>query len=101
TEKRGAECVLVGAPSERRKSDEVAALAKSGAIVAAAEASVAQATALLSLCTAFAGNDSGSMHVAGALGKPTVGIYGSTRAERTGPLRPRPATLVKENRCRP
>src|SRR6185503_10913365 len=32
-ERHGAECVLVGAPSERRKSDEVAAAAKHGAVV--------------------------------------------------------------------
>ena len=101
TEKRGAECVLIGAPSERRKSDEVASLAKSGAIVAAGETSVAEATALLSLCTAFAGNDSGSMHVAGALGKPTVGIYGSTRFDRTGPLGPHTKTLYKKIECSP
>jgi heptosyltransferase-2 len=101
TEKRGAECVLVGAPSERRKSDEVAALAKSGAIVAAGETSVSEAMALLSLCTGFAGNDSGSMHVAGALGKPTVGIYGSTRFDRTGPLGARTKIIYKKIECSP
>jgi heptosyltransferase-2 len=101
TEKYGAECVLVGAPSERRKSDEVAAKARTGAIVAAGETSVGEALALLSLCTAFVGNDSGSMHVAGALGKPTVGIYGSTRFDRTGPLGAHTKILYKKIECSP
>lgn len=100
-ERSGAECVLVGAPSERRKSEEAISKSKSGAILAAGETSVGEALALLSLCSAFAGNDSGSMHVAGALGKPTVGIFGSTRADRTGPLGPRTKILYKQIECSP
>jgi len=101
SEKHGVECVLVGAPNERRKSEEVAAASKAGAIVAAGETSVGEALALLSITDGFAGNDSGSMHVAGALGKPTVGIYGSTRADRTGPLGPRTHVLYKKIECSP
>jgi heptosyltransferase-2 len=100
-EKHGAECVLVGAPNERRKSDEVAARSKNGAIVAAGETSVGEALALLALSDGFAGNDSGSMHVSGALAKPTVGIFGSTRADRTGPLGPRTKILHKHIPCSP
>ncbi|MCW8132564.1 MAG: lipopolysaccharide heptosyltransferase II [Planctomycetota bacterium] len=100
-ERHGAECVLVGAPNEKRKSAEVAAAAKHGALVAAGETGVGEAMALLSLCDGFAGNDSGSMHVAGALGLPTVGIYGSTRADRTGPLGGRTSILYKQIECSP
>jgi heptosyltransferase-2 len=82
----GAEVVLVGAPSERGRCREVAAQSRAGALVAAGETSVGDLSGLLSLCDAFAGNDSGAMHVAGALGVPTIGIFGSTSAERTGPL---------------
>jgi heptosyltransferase-2 len=101
TSEFGAECVLVGAPSERRKSEEVIARAKTGAVLAAGETSVAEAIALLSLCAAFVGNDSGSMHVAGALGKPTIGIYGSTRFDRTGPLGAHTRILYKKIECSP
>lgn len=100
-EKHGAECVLVGAPSERRKSEEIAAQCKAGALVAAGETGVGEALALLSLCGGFAGNDSGSMHVAGALSLPTVGIYGSTRADRTGPLGPKTKTIYHAIECSP
>ncbi len=100
-ERHGAECVLVGAPSERRKSEEAAAFSHAGAVVAAGETSVGEALALLSLCAGFAGNDSGSMHVSGALGKPTVGIFGSTRADRTGPLGAHTRVLYKQIECSP
>ena len=101
-EKRhGAECVLVGAPGERPKSENVISKCSAGAVLAAGETSVGEALALLSLCAGFAGNDSGSMHVAGALGKPTVGIFGSTRADRTGPLGSCTKVLYKPIECSP
>lgn len=99
--KHGAECVLVGAPNERAKSEHVIAQSTAGAVQAAGETSVGEALALLDLCSGFAGNDSGSMHVSGALGKPTVGIYGSTRADRTGPLGAKTKVLYKQIACSP
>lgn len=97
----GAECVLMGAPGERARCEEVARASRSGAVVAAGETSVGEALALLSLCDGFAGNDSGSMHVAGALGLPTIGLFGSTRPERTAPLGPRTRVLYHQIECSP
>ena len=97
----GAECVLVGAPAERARSLEIASASAAGAIVAAGETDVADLVALLSLTQAFAGNDSGAMHVAGALGIPTVGIFGSTNPARTGPLGPRTRVLYGRIECSP
>lgn len=100
-ERYDAECVLLGAPSERRRCAEVATSSRHGALVAAGETSVGELLALLSLCDGFAGNDSGAMHVAGALGLPTVGIFGSTRPERTAPLGARTRTLYQPIECSP
>ena len=83
-ERSDAECVLVGASSERPKCEAVA-LSSIGAVIAAGETSVGELIALLSLSSAFIGNDSGAMHIANALGIPTVGIFGSTNPIRTGP----------------
>jgi lipopolysaccharide heptosyltransferase II len=96
-----AECVLVGSAGERHKCEEVAAASRAGALVAAGETSVGELLALLSLCDGFAGNDSGSMHVAGALGIPTVGLFGSTNPERTGPLGPQRRVLYLRLECSP
>jgi heptosyltransferase-2 len=81
-----AECILIGAPEDRAKCDQVAATARAGAINAAGEISLGEVIALLSLCNGFVGNDSGAMHVAAAIGIPTVGIFGSTNPVRTGPM---------------
>jgi heptosyltransferase-2 len=98
---RDVECVLVGAPSERPRCLEVAAACRAGALVAAGETSVGELVALLALADGFAGNDSGAMHVAGALGRPTVGIFGSTSPERTSPLGARTRVFYEHIECSP
>jgi heptosyltransferase-2 len=100
-ERHDAECVLVGAPSERARSEMVADASRHGALVAAGQTSVGQLVSLLSLCDGFAGNDSGAMHVAGALGIPTVGLFGSTNPQRTGPLGPRTRAVYHRIECSP
>jgi len=100
-ERHGAECVLVGAPAERARCEQIAAATRQGALVAAGETSIGELLALLARCAAFAGNDSGAMHVAGALGVPTVGIFGSTNPQRTAPLGPRTHIIYHRLECSP
>ncbi len=101
TRRDGAEVVLVGAPAERAKCEEVAAASKSGAIVAAGHTNIGELIALLSLCDGFIGNDSGCMHLAGALGIPTVAIFGSTNPTRTGPMGPKTRVIYRKLECSP
>lgn len=96
-----AEVVLVGATSERAKCEEVAAASKSGAMIAAGRTNIGELIALLSLCDGFIGNDSGCMHIAGALGIPTVAIFGSTNPNRTGPLGPKTRVIYRKLECSP
>lgn len=51
--------------------------------------------ALLSNCHLFIGNDSGAMHLAGAVGLPVIGIFGPTDPERTRPMTSH-FTLIRE-----
>ena len=97
----GARCVLVGAPGERDRCVRVAAASTGAPIVAAGETTVGELVALLGLCDGFAGNDSGAMHVAAALGIPTVGVFGSTDPERTGPRGARVAVVRQPLACSP
>jgi heptosyltransferase II len=96
-----AECVLVGAPAERAKCEEVARAAANGAIVAAGETNIGELIALLSLSDAFIGNDSGAMHLAGALGIKTVALFGSTNPYRTGPLGTKTRVVYHRLQCSP
>ncbi len=56
---------------------------------------------LLACADAVASNDSGLMHVAAALGRPVLGIFGSTSDAFTPPLGPRTRTVGIELSCRP
>jgi heptosyltransferase-2 len=100
-EQIGAECILVGAPSERAKCEELAALTLAGAMVSAGETSIGELIALLSISSGFVGNDSGCVHLAGALGIPTVAIFGSTNPMRTGPVKTHSAVIWHHLECSP
>jgi lipopolysaccharide heptosyltransferase II len=100
-DRNGIEAVLVGAPGERSKCEEVARQSRAGATIAAGETGVNGLIALLSLARGFVGNDSGSMHVASALGTPTVAIFGSTSPLRTGPLGPSVRVIWRRLECSP
>jgi heptosyltransferase-2 len=101
TERVGAECVLVGAPAERDLCAKVAATTQSDTLIAAGETDIGDLIALLSLCDGFAGNDSGAMHLASALAIPTVGIFGSTNPDRTGPGGPNADVVYHRLECSP
>lgn len=100
-ERHGAECVLVGGIDDRARCEEIAARSKAGALVASGETTVGELIALLMECRGFAGNDSGCMHLAGALGLPTVAVFGSTDPVRTGPLGPFTRVIYRALECSP
>jgi heptosyltransferase-2 len=60
-----------------------------------------QAIDLLACSRIVASNDSGLMHVAAALGKPIVAMYGSTSPDFTPPLADRVKLLSTDIECRP
>jgi heptosyltransferase-2 len=100
-DRHGAECVLVGGLDDRAHCQAIANRCRRGALVSAAETTVGELIALLSLCHGFAGNDSGCMHLAGALGVPTVAIFGSTNPARTGPVGPYCRVIYRGLECSP
>lgn len=67
----------------------------------AGNTSLAQAIDLMSASTAVVSNDSGLMHVAAALEKPLVAIFGSTSPDFTPPLTERVQVLSSDIECRP
>jgi heptosyltransferase-2 len=67
----------------------------------AGRTSLAEAVDLLSLSAAVVSNDSGLMHIAAALQRPLLAIYGPTSPGFTPPLSPVAATLVSDIDCAP
>jgi len=56
---------------------------------------------LAAACSVFLTNDSGSMHVASALGVPTVAVFGATNPKTTGPAGPRKVVIQQKVECSP
>ena len=92
--------VLLGAPGDQ------AAAAEFAAQMPAAENRVGQTTlaefmaALMSASLVLC-NDSGAMHLASILGRPTVALFGSTEPLMTGPIGPRNLILRHHVPCSP
>lgn len=83
---RGASIALFGSKTERDLCAEVARLLDGHQVINyAGQTTLAQFIDLASACELFLTNDSGSMHIASALGVPTVAIFGATDDTTTGP----------------
>jgi heptosyltransferase II len=83
---RGASIAIFGTKGERRLCEEVAQLLNGHQVTNyAGQTTLAQFIDLASGCELFITNDSGSMHIASALGVPTVAIFGATDDTTTGP----------------
>jgi heptosyltransferase-2 len=77
---------LIGSDRERGLCAEVAKLAP-GAINFAGETSLSELAALIARAAICVTNDSGPMHLAVALGRPVVGVFGPTDPVWAGPYR--------------
>jgi heptosyltransferase-2 len=62
---------------------------------------ILQLTALLECCDVLVTNDTGPMHVAGAVGTPVVAVFGSTDPRATAPLGPNAGIVRKSVPCSP
>jgi heptosyltransferase-2 len=95
----GHRVVVVGAESDRAVVEAVAAEGKGVPAIVEADARVV--AGVLSLCEVVVSNDSGLMHLAGAVGSKVVGIFGPTSPDLGfAPLAPG-AVVSREARCSP
>jgi len=85
---RGRKVWLIGSPAERAIGAEIARLADGAALDLCGRTDLAAAIDLLSLAEVVVSNDSGLMHIAAALGRPLVALYGSSSPAHTPPLAP-------------
>ena len=97
---RGRAVWLLGSPGDRETCAEIAESAPE-VINLAGRTSLLDAVDLLSLCDRVVCNDSGLMHVAAALDKPLVALFGSTSPDFTPPLGEGSTVLSRPIECSP
>ena len=81
----GSQVILTGTKAEHPLCVEVAAQMESEALVMAGKTTLDQLAAILSKCRLVLGLDSGPLHLAVAIGTPTVHLYGPADSATFGP----------------
>jgi heptosyltransferase-2 len=90
-----ADVILFGAPQESGMAARIAGAMRKPVFNLVGATQIGELPALLSTCRLFIGNDSGAMHVAGAVGVPVIGIFGPTDPQGTRAMTPQ-FTLIRE-----
>jgi len=97
----GADVILFGSPGERDVAERIARKMQRAPVMLAGKTPIGDLPALLARCQIFIGNDSGAMHVAGAVGLPVVGIFGPTDPHGTRPAAAQFALVQEPVSCSP
>jgi heptosyltransferase-2 len=96
-----AQVLMMGSAGDRDSLDAVQGFAENRLINLAGKTNLKEAIALIAKCRLFISNDSGLMHVAGALEIPTVAIFGSTNPTTTSPVGDKSVVLYEGVHCSP
>jgi len=94
-ERLGLETVVAGGRQDMELAGRIAAPNLAG------RTDLAQLVALLEGASLVIANDSGPMHIAAALGRPLVALFGPTNAVRTGPFGRMDSVISLDIPCRP
>jgi lipopolysaccharide heptosyltransferase II len=98
---RQARIVIVGGPEERGLAEALTGLTRAVLIDAVGKTSLLELACLIKRCDVFVAHDSSSLHVAAAVGTPTVALFGPTDPRRHLPPTFRGQVIEKAVFCRP
>lgn len=96
-----AQVVLLGSLEDRKSADEVQQKSRHSLINLSGNTNLKEAIAVMARCALFISNDSGLMHIAGALNVPLVAIFGSTNPAATSPVGNKSIVICKNVSCSP
>lgn len=99
--KQGWQVWLLGSGKDQTVTAEINQLTNNACLDFAGKTSLGEAVDLLSLVDAVVSNDSGLMHVASALNKNLIAIYGSSDPNFTPPLNDKAKILYAGLSCSP
>ena len=101
SERWGAKVIILGSKKEKDIGDQMAGIMRNNAIDFCGNTSLGEAMGLIAKSSFFVTNDSGLMHVAAALGVPTLAIFGSTDHVATGPRGSKTKIIRHDIACSP
>lgn len=96
-----AQIILFGSSEDNDTAATVQARAKYPMFDLTGKTSLKEAMAMMARCRLFISTDSGLMHVAAALGVPTIAIFGSTNPATTSPPGQHNIIIHKNVACSP
>lgn len=98
----GAKVILTGTTQERGLIQQIMSLVGDRtAYDSGGEFDTKQVAALAKRCDLFLSNDTGPMHIAAAVGTPTIGLFGPESPCRYAPVGKRNASIYKQLSCSP
>ena len=97
----GAAVAIFGSKDERDLCESVKTSITTPVRNFAGETTLAEFIDLSAACRVYLTNDSGAMHIASALGVPTVAVFGATDDESTGPTGPLARVIREPVECSP
>jgi len=92
---------LLGSAGDRGICDDIESLVPKSLVNMAGQTSLTDVVDVLSQAETVVSNDSGLMHIACALGRPVIALFGSTSTQFTPPLADDATVLELELDCRP
>ena len=98
---RGIRSVLIGSEAEVAVCGRIADGCRSNPINLAGKTRLRDTVALIDLATVVLSHDSAPMHLASALGRPLVAVFGPTNPDRTGPYGRRDGVVQLSLPCQP
>jgi heptosyltransferase II len=93
--------VFFGSARESALVEQIRALMAHDAVSFAGQDTIDGFVALAARCAVMITNDSGSMHIASAVGTPVVSIFGPTDPRRTAPMSAAATVLRRDLPCSP
>jgi len=96
-----AQVVLLGSGDDRKNAEQVEQTSRHPLFNLSGHTNLKEAIAVIARCNLFISNDSGLMHVAGALDVPLVAIFGSTNPATTSPVGNKSIVVCKNVPCSP
>jgi heptosyltransferase-2 len=93
--------VTIGSEGERPSAERVRAAAKRPVTVLNGRTSLETLIGVIAGASVLLGNDSGPVHIAAALGIPTVAVFGATDYRVAAPFSPRGRAVYEPVECSP